>query len=228
MSRQDIVDSYLNGEISRRTLVRRLVGAGVALSAAAAYAELLRPEWAHASHAECFFVPHYGGGGHYECHYPTHYETGTGTSSSQGTQGTQGTQGGSGGQVTTGNQVVSDTTAPNGRFGKLGTISLSSLLLTGRFFVRFTTNEAGQVVVVAYLIVPGAETNAAGRIAVARGRAVFRKAGTKRILVKVSKGGRRTLKRARRRRRRYKFQVVATAKDRAGNSRKRRLNLRLR
>ena len=52
MSSAEVVESYLRGEISRRALVRRLVAAGVSLSAAAAYSELLRPEWAFASH-EC-------------------------------------------------------------------------------------------------------------------------------------------------------------------------------
>src|SRR5215210_5936399 len=49
MSSSEIVESFLRGEISRRTLVRRLMAAGVSLSAAVAYSELLRPEWALAA-----------------------------------------------------------------------------------------------------------------------------------------------------------------------------------
>src|SRR5215210_2958349 len=49
MSSSEIVESFLRGEISRRTLVRRLAAAGVSLSAAVAYSELLRPERALAA-----------------------------------------------------------------------------------------------------------------------------------------------------------------------------------
>jgi hypothetical protein len=228
MSRQGIVESYLNGEISRRTLVRRLVGAGVALSAATAYANLLRPKWAHASHQECVVVPHYGHYGHerhYECKPGGHNETAPGSGQGgQGGAGGQGAPGGQGGPSTPGRQV-SDTTAPTIRHGKLGTLSLASLLLTGRFFVKYTMNEPGEVGIIAILI--GIEASDAKRIALGRGRARFRKAGTKRIVVKLTKTGRRRLKKLRRRRR-YRIQVVATATDRAGNSRKRRLNLKLR
>ncbi len=40
MSREELVSAYLNGEISRRTFVRRLVAAGVSVSAALAYAQM--------------------------------------------------------------------------------------------------------------------------------------------------------------------------------------------
>lgn len=48
MSQQELVGAYLDGRISRRTLVRRLVAAGVSLGAAASYAQLLSPERARA------------------------------------------------------------------------------------------------------------------------------------------------------------------------------------
>src|SRR4051794_5546894 len=104
MSRQGIVDAYLNGEISRRTFVRRLAGAGGAFSAAPAYAELLRPAWAQAAEVNCQFVPHYGElyGGHYECHYPS--PSGGGQQQQQQQQQTQT------GQFA--NQAAVDTTAP--------------------------------------------------------------------------------------------------------------------
>jgi hypothetical protein len=47
MSREELVSAYLNGEISRRTFVRRLVAAGVSLTAALSYAEI-DPALAHA------------------------------------------------------------------------------------------------------------------------------------------------------------------------------------
>ncbi len=41
MSREQLVDAYLRGEISRRTFVRRLVDLGVSLGAAMTYAEVM-------------------------------------------------------------------------------------------------------------------------------------------------------------------------------------------
>jgi hypothetical protein len=43
MSREQIVTAYLEGRISRRTLVRRLAAAGVSVGAAVAYARSLGP-----------------------------------------------------------------------------------------------------------------------------------------------------------------------------------------
>ena len=40
MSREQLIDSYLRGELSRRRFIRGLVAAGVSLGAAVAYAEL--------------------------------------------------------------------------------------------------------------------------------------------------------------------------------------------
>lgn len=51
MSRDELVDAYLQGRISRRTLVRRLVAAGVTTGAAVSYAHLLAPERAGAATA---------------------------------------------------------------------------------------------------------------------------------------------------------------------------------
>jgi hypothetical protein len=48
MTETEIVSAYLEGRISRRTLIRRLVAAGVSLGAAASYAQVLRPERAFA------------------------------------------------------------------------------------------------------------------------------------------------------------------------------------
>lgn len=48
MSREELVGAYLDGRISRRTLIRRLVGAGVTAGAAISYAQLLKPERASA------------------------------------------------------------------------------------------------------------------------------------------------------------------------------------
>ncbi len=49
MSRDQLIDGYLAGEISRRTFVRRLVSLGVSLGAALAYVDLLRPDSAKAA-----------------------------------------------------------------------------------------------------------------------------------------------------------------------------------
>lgn len=48
MSRQELVGAYLDGQVSRRTLIRRLVAGGVSTGAAIAYAQMLRPERAFA------------------------------------------------------------------------------------------------------------------------------------------------------------------------------------
>src|SRR4051812_2083764 len=114
MSRQGIVDAYLNGEISRRTFVRRLVGAGVAFSAATAYAELLRPAWAQAADPDCHFVVDHYAAGHYDGHYECPAPSGGSPQQQPPTQTGQAA-----------NQAAVDSTAPSGRFGKLGTLSLS-------------------------------------------------------------------------------------------------------
>jgi hypothetical protein len=49
LSRQEVVDAYLDGRISRRTLIRRLVAAGVSAGAAVSYAHLLNPQRAQAA-----------------------------------------------------------------------------------------------------------------------------------------------------------------------------------
>lgn len=43
MSRDELVGAYLDGQISRRTLVRRLVAGGVSIGAAVSYAQVLKP-----------------------------------------------------------------------------------------------------------------------------------------------------------------------------------------
>jgi hypothetical protein len=49
MSRQELVESYLEGGVSRRSFVRRLVASGVSIGAAASYAEVLAPATATAA-----------------------------------------------------------------------------------------------------------------------------------------------------------------------------------
>jgi hypothetical protein len=48
MSQNELVEAYLDGRITRRTLVRRLVAAGISVGAAVSYAHLLAPEQAAA------------------------------------------------------------------------------------------------------------------------------------------------------------------------------------
>lgn len=43
MSSGEIVNAYVQGEMNRRTMIRRLVAAGVSLGAAVSYAHLLKP-----------------------------------------------------------------------------------------------------------------------------------------------------------------------------------------
>jgi hypothetical protein len=77
MARDELVASYLNGHISRRTFVRRLVAAGVSLTAALTYAQM-RPDLARAQtgpgggyYGHYGHYGHYGDNGHYghDCHY---------------------------------------------------------------------------------------------------------------------------------------------------------------
>jgi hypothetical protein len=58
MSREQLVEAYVDGSISRRTFVRRLVAAGVTAGAAVSYAHLLSPGRAHAQTAQAdFYTP---------------------------------------------------------------------------------------------------------------------------------------------------------------------------
>jgi hypothetical protein len=50
VSQEQLVEAYLEGRIGRRTFIRRLVAAGVSLSAAVAYTHLLQPTTARAEH----------------------------------------------------------------------------------------------------------------------------------------------------------------------------------
>jgi hypothetical protein len=43
MSRQELVDAYVEGGVSRRSFVRRLVASGISIGAAVSYAEVLAP-----------------------------------------------------------------------------------------------------------------------------------------------------------------------------------------
>jgi hypothetical protein len=49
MSRQELVSAFLDGQISRRTMIRRLIAGGVSAGAAISYAQLLAPERAAAA-----------------------------------------------------------------------------------------------------------------------------------------------------------------------------------
>lgn len=56
MGSEDIVGAYVEGRISRRTLVRRLMAAGVSIGAASAYAQLLAsPSSAEAKHVSTYY-----------------------------------------------------------------------------------------------------------------------------------------------------------------------------
>jgi len=55
MSREQLVESYLAGAISRRTFARRLVAMGVSAGAAVSYAQLLSQEKAQAAVSDDFY-----------------------------------------------------------------------------------------------------------------------------------------------------------------------------
>ena len=214
MSSSEIVESFLRGEISRRTLVRRLAGAGVSLSAAVAYSELLRPEWAFA--AEQCTPEHYELYGHYEhyCHYeqqppkenPPPQNTPPGGNNPPGPS--------------------PDTTAPTTSM-KVSKLSLVTLLITGRLVVDFAMSEPGSVSFTVTMALAGASdagAEASRRLLVARGSAKFAKPGRKKIRLKLTRKARRVLKK----RRRATLKLRARAVDGAGNARVRTATLKLR
>jgi hypothetical protein len=213
MSSSEIVQSFLRGEISRRTLVRRLAAAGVSMSAAVAYSELLRPEWAFA--AEQCTPEHYDLYGHYGfyCHYeqppPKENPPPESKPPDQQPPGPQ-----------------PDTTAP-GTVMKVSKLSLVTLLVTGTLVVDFKMSEPGSVsltVTLAQAHGSDAEADASRSLLVARGSAKFAKAGRKKIRLKLTRRARRVLKK----RRRATLRIRARAVDRAGNARVRTATLKLR
>jgi hypothetical protein len=111
-----------------------------------------------------------------------------------------------------------DTTAPSIRM-RLSGLSLATILATGRFIVRFTSSEPALVTVVATLRVGGASRV----VTIARGSARFRRAGTKKIAVKLTRRGRRIL----RARRVATLTLTAQAVDGAGNRARRRRRIKL-
>ncbi|MEA2366265.1 MAG: hypothetical protein QOI32_1777 [Thermoleophilaceae bacterium] len=201
MSSTEVVESYLRGEISRRTLVRRLVAAGVSLGAAAAYAELLRPNWAFASQTAA--LDHYGHYNHSEP--PPQQEQPTPQPVNPSPEG-----------------PPPDTAGPSTAM-KVSKLSLATFLVTGRLVIRFTSNEASTVTIAATMaLAKGSE--AARRVVVARGSARFARAGSKPIRLKLTRAGRKAL----RKRRRATLRLAARAVDAAGNASSRTLTLKLR
>ena len=55
MSQEQLIGAYLDGRVSRRVLIRRLVAGGISLGAAVSYAHLLSPERAAAQTADDFY-----------------------------------------------------------------------------------------------------------------------------------------------------------------------------
>jgi hypothetical protein len=222
VSSSEVVQSFLRGEISRRTLIRRLVAAGVSLSAAMAYSELLRPEWAFASH-ECSaeFYDHYGYYGDCGEHYtvtppkkdPTENRTPPPPPPPPPPDDNQP------------GPPPPDTTPPTTGM-KVSKLSLATLLLTGRLVVRFTSSEAGSVTFTVTTTVANrsAAAEAARSVVVARGSARFARPGTKRVRLKLTRRGRKLLLK----RRRVTLKVRARAVDAAGNARVRVVRLTLR
>jgi hypothetical protein len=215
MSSSEIVESFLRGEISRRTLVRRLAAAGVSMSAAVAYSELLRPEWAFA-HEECTPAYYDVYGWHYDhyCHYEQHPPPKQNPPPGNTPPGDNNPP------------PPADTAAP-GTSMKVSKLSLVTLLLTGRLVVAFTMNEPGSVAFTVTMALGGAsdaDADASRRLLVARGSAKFAKAGRKTVRLKLTRKARRVLKT----RRRATLRLRARAVDGAGNARVRTATLKLR
>jgi hypothetical protein len=59
MSRHELVNAFIEGRITRRTLVRRLVAGGVSAGAAVSYAQMLQPEQAAAASSLVIAGDHY-------------------------------------------------------------------------------------------------------------------------------------------------------------------------
>ena len=233
MPGDDVVNAYLRGEVSRRIFVRHLVAAGVSLSAAAAYAELLAQP-AHARHIQfdpedCSFWDYYDPGDFYDDFYRDEYEdfheycegleetpgSGTGSSGTAGSAGAAGTGGG-------GPQPPLDT-PPLVRI-RILSVSAATLALTGRLVVEIGVNEAS-IVDITLLLGPAAGTADASRqVALGKKRAIFRRAGKRRVTLKLSKKARRRLLK----RRRPSLTLRTRARDAAGNVRVTRTRLRLR
>ena len=215
MSSTEIVETFLRGDISRRTLVRRLVAGGVSMSAAVAYSELLRPEWAFASH-QCTdeFYDLYGFYGECGNHYGGNQPPPDNPPKQEGT-------------VTGGGQPppAADSAAPVTQM-RVSKLSLATLLLTGRLVVRFTSSEASSVAITATMSVPrgSGAAESARRVVVARGSTRFRAAGSKKIRLKLTRRGRKALLN----RRRATLRLSARAVDGAGNARLRALTIKLR
>lgn len=72
MSKQELVEAYVEGRITRRVFVRRLVAAGVSLGAAVTYAAALAPR-AQAQVVPGDLYDHYGD--IYRSFYGNYYST---------------------------------------------------------------------------------------------------------------------------------------------------------
>jgi hypothetical protein len=219
MSRTEVVESFLRGEISRRTLVRRLVAGGVSLSAAVAYSELLRPNWAFASH-ECtaeFYdlYGHYGDcGDHYE---PPPKEEPKPQDKPPDNKPPDNKPPDPPGPTP-------DTTPP-ATLMKVSKLSLVTLLLTRTLVVDFTSSEAATVTfTVTFTVAGGSSAEAAKRVVIARGTKKYAAPGKKRVRLKLTRRGRKLLMK----RKRATLRVTARAVDAAGNARTRAVRLKLR
>ena len=59
LSRQELVSAFLEGRVSRRTLIRRLIAGGVSTGAAISYAQMLAPQQAGAAVSVAGASDHY-------------------------------------------------------------------------------------------------------------------------------------------------------------------------
>jgi hypothetical protein len=186
-----------------------MVAAGVSLSAAVAYSELLRPALARADvsgHPDQY--------DHYGDHYPPPPEPPKQESQPQPPPPPPPSP-----------PAARDATAPSVRL-RASSLSLATLLLTGRLNLRVTSNERGVMQLVATAAGSSkASAEDARALRLGGTRVSFAAPGTRRATIRVSRRARKAL---RKRRRVSSILVRATMRDAAGNVRRSSLRLRLR
>jgi hypothetical protein len=191
MSREQLIDLYLRGQIGRRTFIRRLVGAGISLTAAATYAELLVPQ------------PAFAARGDYYWHYP-----GNTQSSANDAPPSRGSAAGQ----PAGRAAAADTAGPALGLTLAG-FRLDDLVALGAIPVELSSDEAATVELNATLTVSGRRARRAA-LALAKQTVRFDAAGGQSARLPLTSQMRTALKTARR----ATVTVSATATDGSGNA----------
>jgi hypothetical protein len=188
MSREQLVELYLRGQIGRRTFIRKLVKAGISITAAATYAELLVPQPALAGARGAR-------GDLYSANNP------------KPTAGTaQGQPAGAQAQA-----AAADTTAP-GLTLAIPSFRNADLGRVGGVAVELSSDEAATVELETILQITPRRGRAAS-VSLGRQSVAFDAAGGRSVRFALTSQARRALRGARR----VSATCSATAKDAAGN-----------